>query len=256
MGRDDIGQRSETVRRANLSAIVRELHARGPLSRSELVARTGLTRSAIRGLIGELVLADLVTEERAAPRDARSAVAAGPPEPGGCRRPGARHRGRFAGRGRGRAGRRRPRHDPDRPRAAIVGRRDRADLAGSWPRPGPRPAGERVDRHRRRGRRGRPPRPTGSCRWRPTSAGRTSARRAADRGPRREVPISSPTRPISGPSPSAPRRSARRGRVLFISGEVGVGGGLIVDGQPFTGVAGYGKLLPFQKNKLLFSGTC
>ena len=63
-----IGQRSETVRRANLSAIVRELHAAGPLSRSELVARTGLTRSAIRGLIGELVTADLVSEARAAPQ--------------------------------------------------------------------------------------------------------------------------------------------------------------------------------------------
>ena len=38
------------------------------------------------------------------------------------------------------------------------------------------------------------------------------------------------------------RRGAARGadHVLFISGEVGVGGGLIVDGQPFTGVAGYG----------------
>lgn len=65
LGREDIGQRSETVRRANLSAIVRELHGRGPLSRSELVARTGLTRSAIRALIGELVAADLVSEERA-----------------------------------------------------------------------------------------------------------------------------------------------------------------------------------------------
>ena len=62
-----VGQRSETVRRANLSTIVRELHSGGPLSRSELVARTGLTRSAIRGLIGELVAADLVSEERAEP---------------------------------------------------------------------------------------------------------------------------------------------------------------------------------------------
>lgn len=62
-----VGQRSETVRRANLSAIVRELHASGPLSRSELVARTGLTRSAIRRLIGEFVVADLVSEERATP---------------------------------------------------------------------------------------------------------------------------------------------------------------------------------------------
>jgi predicted NBD/HSP70 family sugar kinase len=63
----EIGQRSETVRRANLSAIVRELHAHGPLSRSALVARTGLTRSAIRGLIGELVAAGLVSENPPVP---------------------------------------------------------------------------------------------------------------------------------------------------------------------------------------------
>jgi predicted NBD/HSP70 family sugar kinase len=62
-----VGQRSETVRRANLSAIVRELHVRGPLSRSDLVARTGLTRSAIRVLIGQLAAAGLVFERRAAP---------------------------------------------------------------------------------------------------------------------------------------------------------------------------------------------
>jgi predicted NBD/HSP70 family sugar kinase len=60
-----VGQRSETVRRANLSAIVRELHANGPRSRSMLVARIGLTRSAIRSLLGELLEADLVREERA-----------------------------------------------------------------------------------------------------------------------------------------------------------------------------------------------
>lgn len=65
--RDLVGQRSETVRRSNLSAIVRELHLRGPLSRSDLVAHTGLTRSAIRGLIGELVTGGLVMETRSAP---------------------------------------------------------------------------------------------------------------------------------------------------------------------------------------------
>jgi predicted NBD/HSP70 family sugar kinase len=64
---DRIGQRSETVRRANLSAIVRELHLHGPLSRSELGLRTGLTRSAVRGLIGELVAGGLASEERSAP---------------------------------------------------------------------------------------------------------------------------------------------------------------------------------------------
>ena len=62
-GCDEIGLRSETVRRANLSAIVRVLHEAGPLSRSELVARTGLTRSAIRGLIGELEAAGLAVED-------------------------------------------------------------------------------------------------------------------------------------------------------------------------------------------------
>ncbi len=61
-GRDDLGHRSETVRRANLSTILRELHETGPLSRSDLVTRTGLTRSAIRGLIGELVAGDLAIE--------------------------------------------------------------------------------------------------------------------------------------------------------------------------------------------------
>ena len=65
--REAVGQRSETVRRANLSAIVRELHLRGPLSRSELVSRTGLTRSAIRALTGELVAGRLVREERNEP---------------------------------------------------------------------------------------------------------------------------------------------------------------------------------------------
>jgi predicted NBD/HSP70 family sugar kinase len=65
LGRVDVGQRSETVRRANLSAIVHNLHERGPLSRSDLVAATGLTRSAIRGLVGELAGAGLVTEAAA-----------------------------------------------------------------------------------------------------------------------------------------------------------------------------------------------
>lgn len=64
--RDALGHRSETVRRANLSAIVRVLHGSGPSSRSDLVTRTGLTRSAIRGLIGELVAGDLATESPAA----------------------------------------------------------------------------------------------------------------------------------------------------------------------------------------------
>ena len=78
------GQRSETVRRANLSAIVRQLHLRGAQSRSELVARTGLTRTAIRALIGELVAGDLVVEE-----PGESGGTAGRPSPLVRPRPGA-----------------------------------------------------------------------------------------------------------------------------------------------------------------------
>jgi predicted NBD/HSP70 family sugar kinase len=66
LGREELGHRSETVRRANLSTIVRELHENGPQSRSDLVAHTGLTRTAIRALIGELVAGGLATEGRAA----------------------------------------------------------------------------------------------------------------------------------------------------------------------------------------------
>ncbi len=60
--RIELGLRSETIRKANLSAIVRALHIEGPLSRSELGVRTGLTRSAIRVLIGELTSIGLVEE--------------------------------------------------------------------------------------------------------------------------------------------------------------------------------------------------
>lgn len=60
------GVRSETVRSANLSMLLRELHFRGAASRSELVSRTGLTRSSVGALIGELVKLGLVVEMPAA----------------------------------------------------------------------------------------------------------------------------------------------------------------------------------------------
>ena len=46
---------------------MRELHTHGPLSRSDLVERTGLTRSTIRVLIGELAQAGLVRERSGSP---------------------------------------------------------------------------------------------------------------------------------------------------------------------------------------------
>ncbi len=239
-----IGQRSETVRRANLSGIVRELHERGPLSRSELVALTGLTRSAIRGLIGELVAAGLVSEERAAPLGT-------PGRPSPLVR--LNHSGAVA------LG---LEIAVDSLAAAVVGLGGHVfDLV-------------RVDRPRGHSSvdeivadlvqlaavvRARVPRQdpligigvavVGVVRrsdglvslapnlgWRDVPLGARLAR-ALDT----PVPIWVANEADLGALAEL-RRGAARGadHVLFISGEVGVGGGLIVDGKPLTGVAGYG----------------
>ena len=57
--------RSQTVRQANLAVVLDHLRRRGPSSRSSLVAATGLTRSAIGGLVGELVDLGLAVEDAA-----------------------------------------------------------------------------------------------------------------------------------------------------------------------------------------------
>lgn len=62
--RDTAGSRSESVRQANLSAILRSLHFGGAATRSELVASSGLTRSAVGALVGELVEMGFVHEQR------------------------------------------------------------------------------------------------------------------------------------------------------------------------------------------------
>ncbi|HUS44260.1 MAG TPA: ROK family transcriptional regulator [Ilumatobacteraceae bacterium] len=55
------------MRQANLAAVLDRLRRGGPVSRSGLVAATGLTRSAIGGLVKELVELGLVEEETALP---------------------------------------------------------------------------------------------------------------------------------------------------------------------------------------------
>ena len=241
-----VGQRSETVRRANLSAIVRELHAGGPPRARSSSPAPGLTRSAIRGLIGELSAADLVSEERAAP----PGVPGRPSpvvrlDPARRRRPRPRDRGRLARRGRRRARRRGP-----RARSASIARSghtsveaiaaDLAELAADLR--SRRPARRAAGRRRRGGRRRRPAERRLRVDGAQPRLARRAARRRARRRPRRRRSRSRwPTTRTSAPWPScaaAPRSAADH--VLFISGEVGVGGGLIVDGQPLTGAAGYG----------------
>jgi predicted NBD/HSP70 family sugar kinase len=239
----EIGQRSETVRRANLSAVIRELHVAGPLSRSELVARTGLTRSTIRGLVGELVAADLLSEG-----PARSSGTPGRPSPVVRTNP----EGAVVlalevavdslavavvglggqvleliriDRARGHSlveeittdladlvavvrSHRPPDEDPIGIGTSIVGVVRRTDgLVSMAPNLGwiDVPLGERLRRAL-------------------DTALPIAVANDADLGALAEV-----------------RRGAAIGadHVLFISAEVGIGGGLIVDGMPFTGVAGY-----------------
>jgi len=242
--RDEPGLRSETVRRANLSSIVRELHATGPMSRSSLVASTGLTRSAIRGLIGELATGGLVSEANVA-----RLGTPGRPSPLVCLEAegavvlaldievdslAAAHVG-LGGevlehvridRKRGHsslvtivddlaelAWTVRSRRSPTRPEigigVAVVGVVRRADgLVSMAPNLG----------------------------WTDQPLGDRLARVLGD-----DVPIH-----VANEADLGALAEFRRGvavgadHVLFLSGEVGVGGGLIVDGRPFEGVAGYG----------------
>lgn len=54
--------RTDTVRRHNLALVLRQVHLHGALTRAELTARSGLSRSTIGALVTELVLAGLLRE--------------------------------------------------------------------------------------------------------------------------------------------------------------------------------------------------
>ena len=56
------GRDPASLRRDNLRALLRHLHLHGPTSRAELCEITGLTRSAIAGLVGELADRGLALE--------------------------------------------------------------------------------------------------------------------------------------------------------------------------------------------------
>lgn len=238
-----VGQRSETVRRANLSAIVRELHVSGARSRSELVARTGLTRSAIRGLIREFVEAGLASEIRATPLG-------GPGRPSPLVRPN--------------------------PESAVVVAMDIAvdslavalvglggevlDLVRIQRPRGHSSVAEVVDQLAEQARTilarskgdaligigvavaGIVRRSDGfvamapNLGWRDVPLGGPLARALEA-----TVPVSIANEADLGALAELHRGAAvGADNVLYLSGEVGVGGGLIVDGKPLTGVAGFG----------------
>jgi predicted NBD/HSP70 family sugar kinase len=239
-----IGQRSETVRRANLSAIARELHAGGPLSRSALVTRTGLTRSTIRSLIGELVAAGLVSEGRAEPVGT-------PGRPSSVVHPEAEAAAvltleiavdSLAVALVGFGGRVLDLVRVDRPRGHSSVEDIAADLADL--------ATVVLARHRLGAALigvgvavvGVVRRTDGfvsmapNLGWIDVPLGEHLARAL-----RTSAPIFVANEADLGALAEA-RRGGARGihDMLFISGEVGVGGGVIVDGRPLTGAAGYG----------------
>src|SRR5918992_5122020 len=237
-----VGQRSETVRRANLSAIVRELHLRGPLSRSELVLLTGLTRSAIRGLIGELVAAGLMTEVPSGP-----AGTPGRPSPLVRPEPDAAwvlaleiSVDSLAAARVGFGGVIRDHVRVDRPRAHISAAEVVCDLVDLARRVlGPRPDGGLIG--------------VGLAAAAIVRRSDGMVRLAPNLG-WREVPLGELVRAALGVDVplrvgneadlgglAEHRRGAAIGAesVLHVTGEVGVGGNLIVDGRPVVGAAGY-----------------
>ncbi|MDQ3937987.1 MAG: ROK family protein [Chloroflexota bacterium] len=242
--RDELGLRSETVRRANLSSIAYELHASGAMSRSELGARTGLTRSTIRGLIGEFVAAGLVDEQRAASPGT-------PGRPSVLVRP---HPGRvvvlaleiavdsLAAALVGFGGDVLDSTRVDRPRAQLSVKKTVDNLVqlaagiGALPPADGKLLAIGVAVVGMVGRTDGVVLLAPNLGWRDVPLGeRLSA--ALDALAAVRVANEADLGALA-----EHRRGAGRGRrnVVFISGEVGVGGGLIIDGRPFTGAAGYG----------------
>ena len=239
-----LGYRSETVHRSNLSAIVRALHEHGPLSRSELGVRTGLTRSAIRVLIGELTELGLVDEGKAA-------ALGTPGRPSSLVRPnpfGAVVMGIYVAVDSldvavvGLGGEILHRASVDRPRGRISVDQTVADLAelvdGVWAATPGRDAvvgiGVAVAGLVRRSDGLVHNAPNLGWRDVPFCAQLSDALQTT-------VPLTVANEADMG-ALAEYRRGAAIGaeNLIYISSEVGVGGGVIVDGRPLTGVAGYG----------------
>ncbi len=242
--RDEPGLRSEMIRRANLSSIVRVLHADGPTTRSRLVARTGLTRSAIRGLTGELVAGGLVREGRAAPlgTPGRPSPLVVPQACGAVVLALDIEVDSLAAAFIGLGGDVLEHVRVDRPRghsSLVDVVDDLAELAAIVADRRPEPfetvgIGVAIPGIVRRADGLVSVAP--NLGWRDQPLGDQLVRVLGD-----ELPISVANEADLG-ALAETRRGAAVGadHVLFVSGEVGVGGGLIVDGRPFTGVAGYG----------------
>ncbi|MDY7100012.1 MAG: ROK family transcriptional regulator [Actinomycetota bacterium] len=235
------GLTTEELRRHNLSAVLDRVHLAGPISRSELARLTGLNRSTIRDLLVELESLGLVVEDMG--------TADGPGRPSAVARP--RPSGAVAlavelevdftavaaiGLGGHVFGRRRTAnpHGDDGPER-IVGlvAELAAELMGSLPPDhnlvgvGGAAAGlvRREDGHLSVSpNRGWRDAPLGELLASALGIGRVRVANEADVGALAEL-----------------RRGAARSsrHVIYVSGEVGLGLGIITDGEPLMGVSGF-----------------
>ena len=240
------GPSQEDIRRQNLGALLRLVHVGGAASRAELTTKLGLNRSTIGALTTDLVSAGLVREEL--PERSRSGRASV-----------ARGSARVA------AGLRVRVHDQRGPARRRPDRSRRRDPRSARDRPRP---GRRVARPRRSRRSPRsssrcsavrpPTRSASAAAWRSaawcdartawcasarTSAGSTN--RSGARARRASSPAPAASRSATRPTwPRSPNTSAARpcdtDNVIYLHGDVGIGGGIIAGGRLVAGHGGYG----------------
>ena len=248
IGEPGLGRRrgvaTEEVRRHNLGAVLERLHFSGSLSRSELTAMTGLNRSTIADLLGELTALGLVEERpravrvgpgpsvavgaRAGPRARRCSPSTSPSTRSRSRRWawGVTCTTRSASRDPEGGSRRRRRFKTSRSwrgRCWIHSRRSTPWPASASPSSAS-PGG-----------------PTASSTSLPTWDGETSRSRPCS--PPRSI-WASPSLPPTMPTSvrlAEHRRGLRPGigDLIYVAGEFGIGAGVIVDGRPLRGAAGY-----------------
>ena len=244
----------ESVRRHNLSLLLRHLHQSGALSRSEIGGALGMTRSTIGELVADLRARGLVEEgDPARLGCARAPFPGRPPQPRGRRGDHRRDRCQLALRGRGRARRPDPPPGSD-PRISRVASRSIR----------PSKTSARSSRTRR------PSIPDG-CWVAGLGIAVAGVVSRADGlvhfAPNlgwREVPLGRlVTDRLGSDLPVVVANEADLGalaehtwgagvgvdHLVYVSSEVGVGAGLVIDGRPLVGAAGCaGEVGHFQVN--------
>ena len=235
------------VRRHNLSIVLRQVVERGPRSRATIAQDTGLNKSTVSSLVCELMDFGLLVERGAEHRGtagrpglvvdvARDGVVALGLEvnvdylgvqatdlAGGSRYKAMEavdNRGRARRGGLRRAGRARRRARSTRSRRRVCARSARRSRCRAWSTSS-----------------------AARCSSRRTCTGPTcrSSSCCASGSTRRRCRSASTTRPTSPRWPSCGRaRPPAYSDFMYVSGEIGVGGGIVLGGELFRGYRGFG----------------